>query len=109
MRKWGVVVSLFYTVILLGLIIPGAALLMQAHGPLWDEFFDALKDVYGSWLTWFVASILVAGEAILLFLTVDTSRKRLKPHPHCHLVHGHSGTLCPAHLRRFQRFRSRFE
>jgi hypothetical protein len=79
MRKWGVVLSLFYAVIVLGLIIPAASLLMEYHSPLSREFFDGLKDIYGVWITWFAAAILIAGEAILLFLTVDTSQKRLKP------------------------------
>ena len=82
MRKWGVVLSLFYTVIVLGLIIPATSLLVDYHSPFSPEFFDSLKDFYGLWFTWFVAVILIAGEAILLFLTVDTSQKRLKPRTH---------------------------
>ncbi len=30
-------------------------------------------------MTWLLATILIAGEALLLFLTVDTSQKRLGP------------------------------
>jgi Flp pilus assembly pilin Flp len=82
MRKWGVVITLFYAVILLGLITPGAILIIEDHSPLSPEFLDILKNVYSNWNTWFVAAILIAGEAILLFLTVDTSQKRLKPRVH---------------------------
>jgi hypothetical protein len=82
MRKWGVLISLFYAVIVLGLIIPAASLLVDYHNPFSPEFFDSLRDFYGLWFTWFVAVILIAGEAILLFLTVDTSQKRLKPRTH---------------------------
>jgi hypothetical protein len=79
MRKWGAVITLFYALILLGFIIPGAVLIIEHPSALSHEFFDDLKDVYSGWITWFVAAFLIAGEAILLFLTVDTSQKRLKP------------------------------
>ena len=83
MRKWGVVVSLFYAMILLGFIVPAfSLLLLTTTARFSSEFFDTLTNVFGSWMTEFVAAILIAGEAILLFLTVDTSQKRLKPRTH---------------------------
>lgn len=82
MRKWGVVISVFYAVILLALIIPGAVLIAEDHFPLFVDFLHDVKDTYSAWITWIVAAILIAGEAILLFLAVDTSQKRLRPRTH---------------------------
>jgi hypothetical protein len=82
MRKWGIVLGLFYAVIVIGLLIPAASLLVDYHIPFTSEFFDSLKDIYTVGFVWFVAVILIGGEAILLFLTVDTSQKRLRPRTH---------------------------
>jgi hypothetical protein len=39
-------------------------------------------DFFGEWLAWVPLIALVAGQAILLFLSVDTSFKKLKPRAH---------------------------
>lgn len=74
MRKWGVLVTTFYFVVVTGLISPSIGLLMKSP-QLWFE-------VYHEWLVWLWVAILVGGEALLLFLSVDTSHKRLRPRQH---------------------------
>jgi hypothetical protein len=80
MRNWGIVVTAFYVLALMGLLVPGGLLLAT-----WPDIPDLL-DFYGnsltSWLTWVWIVILVGGQALLLFLSVDTSRKKLKPRQH---------------------------
>ena len=41
-----------------------------------------MLNVYGEWLTWVPIGAVVFGQAILLFLSVDTSQRRLKPRAH---------------------------
>ncbi len=69
MRRWGVVVSCFYLLALLGLFSPAAFRLMGLE----------VHDPYGDWGYWLWLTPFVGGEALLLFLTVDTSRRRLRP------------------------------
>ena len=72
MRKWGAVVTLFYTAVVLLLVIPAAIWIAQG----------SVLDVYKQWITWFPIVIVIAGQALLLFLSVDTSFQRLKPRAH---------------------------
>jgi hypothetical protein len=71
MRKWGIVISVFYAVIVVGLLAPAGLRLAMAGSDA--PFFKTLGEMYTEWLVW---------EAILLFLSVDTSQKRLKPRTH---------------------------
>jgi hypothetical protein len=77
MRKWGIVVSIFYALIVLGLIVPGSVFLAGANFGT-----DALWDTYRGWLVWIVFLVVLSGQALLLFLSVDTSHQRLKPRTH---------------------------
>jgi hypothetical protein len=74
MRKWGAVITIAYVLIVVGLLLPGATFLVGAHGSLWG--------VYKAWIVWIPIGIVVAGQALLLFLSVDTSWRRLKPRAH---------------------------
>jgi len=71
MRRWGVVVTALYSLILIALMGPGLALV--AGRPLGDT-----PDLYTSWLLWLWVVLLVASEAVLVFLSVDTSYRRLQ-------------------------------
>lgn len=80
MRKWGVVISAFYALFVVGFLVPIAVLLV---GPSeWGGFSQALRGAYGDSFTWFPISVVLGGQALLLFLSVDTSQKRLKPRAH---------------------------
>lgn len=81
MRKWGILVSIFYALIVLVLIIPGAVFLM-GDSPTLPRVIGALREASGEWLLWLPVLAVLAGQALLLFLSVDTSQKRLKPRAH---------------------------
>lgn len=82
MRKWGIIVSVFYALILLILIVPGAGLLIEEKFNSWPQFLRDLGETYREWLLWILIGILLASQALLLFLSVDTSQRRLKPRAH---------------------------
>src|SRR6267378_1858282 len=82
MRKWGIVISVFYALILMGVIVPAAVFLFGNQYSRWSEFFSDLRTSYRQWLFWIPAGAILASQALLLFLSVDTSQKRLKPRAH---------------------------
>lgn len=82
MRKWGLVVTLFYSLILLCLVVPGAILIVRGGYPAWPGFENDLREVLSGWLAWIPIAALIASQALLLFLSVDTSQKRLTPRAH---------------------------
>lgn len=82
MRKWGVVVTGFYAVILLGVIVPGALLAVGGDFASWAGLVKGVKELYADWTFWILAAAVVGSEALLLFLAVDTSEKRLRPRTH---------------------------
>jgi hypothetical protein len=76
MRNWGIVVTAFYAIVL-SLLTPGV---FVAALPDWR--FQLYVGSFEFWGFWLWLAILVGGEAILLFLSVDTSAKRLRPRQH---------------------------
>jgi len=91
MRKWGIVISAFYAIFVVGLLVPLAVLIV---GPSeWGGFSQALRRAYGDSFTWFPIAIVLGGQALLLFLSVDTSQKRLKPRAHVFLSCAVGGIL----------------
>lgn len=83
MRNWGLVVAVLYAVILVLLLLPAAVFLaVGVSSTGWPGFFAHLRDAYTTRFTWIFVAIPVAGQALLLFLRVDTSQKRLKPRTH---------------------------
>lgn len=80
MRKWGIVITAFYALIVLGLLVPAAVLLVGASD--WRDFSGGILAAYREWAVWIPIAIVLAGQAVLLFLSVDTSQKRLKPRAH---------------------------
>jgi hypothetical protein len=82
MRRWGIVVTVFYAVILIVFLFP-AAILLSGVGPsgvgyVVRDMLAALAD----WMFWVPVAILLAGQILLLCLSVDTSFKKLKPRAH---------------------------
>jgi hypothetical protein len=81
MRRWGFVISLFYTAIVIGLLWPG---LQVIAGRSWGEAYEGAfggEDL--GVLTLVVWAILLfGGQFLLLFVTVDVSWRRLRPRQH---------------------------
>ena len=82
MRKWGIIISSFYALILLGLIVPAVVILFKGDPQSGKGFFDDVFNTYRNWFFWIPAGAILASQALLLFLSVDTSFKRLKPRAH---------------------------
>jgi hypothetical protein len=81
MRKWGIVITAFYALILLGLLLPASVLLIgppNSGNSVWRDIITA----YHSGVVWTWLVIFLLGQTFLLFLSVDTSFKRLKPRAH---------------------------
>ena len=76
MKKWGAVITLFYGIVVVALSGPVAALLFVN-----TELAD-LKKFYASSIPWICAVLVMLGAALLLFLSVDTTQKRLMPRTH---------------------------
>lgn len=83
MRKWGIIISVFYTLILLALIVPGS-LFIEGGDDLskWSGLLRGLKGTYADRTFWILAVALLGGQVLLLFLSVDTSFRRLRPRTH---------------------------
>jgi len=81
MRKWGLVVTVIYAAIVLGVLTPVFVFVVLAQRTV-SELQGGLKETYSQWIFWVFAVALIASEATLLFLSVDTSHKRLKPRSH---------------------------
>ena len=84
MRHWGVVISAFYLLILAGLLLPFAFLLGRFGEPgfEWSELnYLAAFEWDVAWWGWILpwGALLIAGQAMLLCLSVDTSWRRLEP------------------------------
>lgn len=77
MRNWGIVITAFYALVVLLLVVPGVVLL-SGDSTSWGDSFE----VYSSWLTWVWVVFLLGGQAVLLLVSVDSSWRRLKPRQH---------------------------
>jgi hypothetical protein len=79
-RKWGAVISGFYAVIVLVILYPAAVFMCgaSARGG-WPAFLKAVREGLAEELVWIIVIMLLASQALLLFLSVDRTQKRLKP------------------------------
>ena len=78
MKKWGLVVTLFYGLLVLALLVP-ASMLLASNSPLSAA---GIREAYTTWIPWTCAGVVTLGEGLLLWLTVDTTQKRLQPRTH---------------------------
>ncbi|MGD0293936.1 MAG: hypothetical protein ABSB30_08775 [Terracidiphilus sp.] len=81
MRKWGIIITLFYALIVLGLLLP-VYVFLAANDSFFSRDFNNVISGYEYWGTWLFFAVVLSGQAILLFLSVDTSFKRRKPRAH---------------------------
>ena len=83
MRRWGVIISGFYATVIFGFLMPVFLVIFELpleKGEGFGWWIVYTDDFLVFALTW--GSLLVAGQALLLFLSVDTSWRRLKPRRH---------------------------
>jgi hypothetical protein len=80
MRRWGIVLSVFYAVIVVGLLVPGGVFITGAVGGNgFESLPQGVREVLANWLISVIVATMLLSQALLLFLSVDTSQKRLKP------------------------------
>jgi hypothetical protein len=84
-RRWGVIISGFYAAVVVGFLMPVSLViyrlpLRQGQGFEWWNVYTT--DGEGWIAIVMFGLILVGGQALLLFLSVDTSWRRLKPRRH---------------------------
>ena len=93
MRKWGVLISGFYALVVLGLLFPAGIFLVSPEARHWSTFLGALADTYKQWVFWIPTVAVLSGQALLLFLSVDTSWRRLRPRMHIYVSCAVAGML----------------
>lgn len=76
MRRWGIIITSFYGLVVVTLIVPVVWMISVEFD--WGDIFN----IYRFWMTWVWVGILVGGQALLLLVSVDSPWKRLKPRQH---------------------------
>jgi hypothetical protein len=74
MKNWGLVITLVYALIVLGLLAPA---FLAMVGPSTPSLAD-IGRLYQSWGIWVIGAVFILGEFALLFVSVDTSQKRIR-------------------------------
>jgi hypothetical protein len=74
MKKWGLIVSLLYAVILIGLLSPVFVMLSETSSLTVSTF----REFFQNWGYWIVASFFILVQLVLLSLSVDTSQKKFR-------------------------------
>jgi len=93
MKHWPIVVTAFYFVTVLLLIEASVFLAYdETTDPVLLELIDPETFVDGGWIAWLFIAVIVGCQALLLFLSVDVKRVRLKPQRHV-LATGSIATL----------------
>ncbi len=90
MRRWGIAVSVFYAAVVMGFLLPGVLFLNpEGEANFIANYLEALSlypetisDSKSIWALYIWPLMLVGGNALLLFLSVDTSWQRLRPRRH---------------------------
>ena len=82
MRQWGIVISVFYALVVLGLLAPSTLMLSLHEGVQSQIFMATFGEALGTWWVWLPVAVVLLGQILLLFLSVDTAQKRLKPRAH---------------------------
>ncbi|MEE9255379.1 MAG: hypothetical protein V3U43_10610 [Pseudomonadales bacterium] len=76
MMNWGIVITGFYAVVIVFLLLPVLLPLASGEAP------ELLTLEWENWWAWLLVAIFVTGQGLLLFLSVDTSRRHLEPRTH---------------------------
>jgi hypothetical protein len=91
MRNWGLVVTAFYIVVVALLLSYGMVFLAEVGGPMDLSFETQMKDVLLFALI--PTAFFVCGQILLMFLSVDTSWRRMKPQRHARVTAGLVGLM----------------
>ena len=82
MRNWGIIITVFYSIIVVFFLFPHLSdtSMMISFNEYWKFINKPL--LHGLNVFWIWIAILICGQALLLFLSVDTSWRRNKPRQH---------------------------
>ena len=81
MRKWGVLITGFYAIVLLFLLDPITVMLVDPTKNIeWGELPWWYSE--GAWILVVWAVLLIISQALLLFVAVDTSFRRIEQRRH---------------------------
>jgi hypothetical protein len=75
MKRWSLAITAAYALILLAITMPAMVVLTHHSRPELSDF----RQAYGVWEIWISIAILLFGQAVLLWLSADTTRRRLRP------------------------------
>src|ERR1700757_3288749 len=76
MKHCGLVLVVFYALVVFILLLPAIPVFVGAS----IKFVD--PEIAAYWAMWLSAGVVLAGEVLLLWLSVDDSRRRLRPQTH---------------------------
>jgi len=83
MKKWGLVISAYYLVVVLAMFWPffiGALYMLFDHSQFtWPTYVSRTRDLYSEWRFALPVAVVFIAQFLLLFISVDTSNRRLKP------------------------------
>ena len=80
MKKWGFYITAYYVLVIVALLWPLYFLFMFGDEHYsWERYIRTLRDMYGNWYIALPFAVVVVGQFLLLFLTVDTTNRRLRP------------------------------
>jgi hypothetical protein len=83
MKKWGLLVTSYYVLVVLAMFWPlfwTVWVALNDNGLFtWANFVRHFRDVYGEWTFALPVAIVFIGQILLLFVSVDASNRRLKP------------------------------
>ena len=80
MRNWGIVVTAFYALVVVLLLSYGMVLFAEIGDTIDFSFENQMEEVL--LIALIPTAVLVCGQILLMFLSVDTSWRRLKPQRH---------------------------
>lgn len=102
MRRWGLVITLFYVILVVFLLVPVVATTIPklhywrgvggAHAML-VKLLELVAEMREIPVWWLWAGMLISGQISLLFLSVDLSRRMLRPRQHVAVTAGITALL----------------
>jgi len=100
MRKWGIVISVFYALILLGLIVPGSMFIFGGELSKWSGLSRALKDAYTDWAFWILVGPSWEARCSCFSSPSVPLSNGSSPCAHSALLRRHLASYRPPYLRR---------
>lgn len=82
MAKWAFIVTLFYIILVMLLLIPSVCWLVEivaGNGHLPELHFTGFSNLWGQWYWWVITGIIVLLQAMLLLFPISRNKERPKP------------------------------